>query len=34
MYIDPVGPCESYSAKLSRIFPDIEFTVENKADAK
>lgn len=30
MYIDPVGPCESYSAKLSRIFPDIEFTVRKQ----
>lgn len=32
-YIDTVGPPASYSAKLSRRFPTIKFTVAKKADS-
>ncbi|RIB10774.1 ribonuclease H-like domain-containing protein [Gigaspora rosea] len=34
IYIDTVGPPESYKAKLSKIFPGIKITVEKKADSK
>lgn len=31
--MDPVGPSQSYKAKLSRFFPGIEISVEPHADA-
>ncbi|CAG8738682.1 16108_t:CDS:2, partial [Dentiscutata heterogama] len=34
IYIDTVGPPESYKAKLSNIFPGIDIIVEKKADSK
>ncbi|CAG8499743.1 22180_t:CDS:2, partial [Cetraspora pellucida] len=34
IYIDTVGPPESYKTKLSNIFPGIDITVEKKADSK
>ncbi|KAI8149566.1 ribonuclease H-like domain-containing protein [Fennellomyces sp. T-0311] len=33
IFVDPVGPSQSYKAKLSRYFPGIEITVEPHADA-
>ncbi|KAL0074114.1 ribonuclease HII [Phycomyces blakesleeanus] len=33
IYVDPVGPSQSYQVKLSRNFPGISITVEPKADA-
>ncbi|CAG8497589.1 10687_t:CDS:2 [Scutellospora calospora] len=34
IYVDTVGPPESYKTKLSNIFPGISITVEKKADSK
>lgn len=34
VFVDTVGPPESYQQKLSKRFPQIKFTVEKKADAK
>lgn len=31
--MDPVGPSQSYKAKLSRYFPGIQFTIEPRADS-
>ncbi|CDS05818.1 hypothetical protein LRAMOSA08346 [Lichtheimia ramosa] len=33
IYVDPVGPSQSYKAKLSRYFPGIQFTIEPRADS-
>ncbi|KAI9492406.1 ribonuclease H-like domain-containing protein [Zychaea mexicana] len=33
IFVDPVGPSQSYKAKLSRYFPGIEITVEPRADS-
>eukprot|EP00466_Bigelowiella_natans_P001712 jgi/Bigna1/89782/estExt_fgenesh1_pg.C_550083 len=34
VFVDTVGPPDSYRAKLERNFPGIEFTVTSKADSK
>lgn len=33
MYVDTVGPASKYQEKLSKIFEEIDVTVESKADA-
>ncbi len=33
VFVDTVGPPEKYRAKLSELFPQLEITVESKADA-
>jgi ribonuclease H2 subunit A len=34
IYVDTVGPCDKYQAKLCALFPGISITVAKKADSK
>ncbi|KAK1441689.1 ribonuclease H2 subunit A like protein [Babesia gibsoni] len=34
VYLDAVGPCDKYEAKLKAIFPGVNFTAASKADSK